>query len=71
MYHLDRFPGNSSTHSPIFATIEYDQIRTTECVKEGGTEGPDNAFNTYLSRKRPNWDNIDMELFHKLSNIKM
>ncbi len=29
IYHLDRFPGNSSTHSPIFATIEFEENRRT------------------------------------------
>ena len=35
------------------------------------TEGLDSPFNSYLSRRRPNWDNIDMDLFHKLSSIKV
>ena len=30
----------------------------------------DSPFSNYLSRKRPNWDNIDMTLFHKIVNIK-
>ena len=70
VYHLDRFPGNSSTHSPIFATIEFEGIPVTEKLTSELKESMDSPFSNYLSRKRPNWDNIDMTLFHKIVNIK-
>ena len=71
VYHMDRFPGNSSTHSPIFATIEFKENIPTKNIQEEVKEGLDSPFSSYLSRKRPNWDNIDMNLFHKLSSIKV
>ena len=70
VYHLDEFPGNGSTHSPIFATIELDANEPTPELTAEVKEGLESPFSNYLSRKRPNWDCIDMDLFHKLSNIK-
>ena len=39
-------------------------------LNSGVNKGLESPFSNYLSWKRPNWECIDMNLFHKLTNIK-
>ena len=72
VYHLDRIPTNSSTHSPIFATIRIPIRETTTKEEESRKEDMlTSPFSNFLARKRPNWANMDKELFHKLVNTKI
>ena len=71
VYHLDRLPENTSTHSPIFATVKVPERHSTKEEKEEiKDETMTSPFSNYLARKRPNWDNMDKELFHKLVKTK-
>ena len=71
VYHLDRLPDNSSTHSPIFATVKIPMSDFTEEEKQEIVEDAmTSPFSNYLARKRPNWNNMDKDLFHKLVRTK-
>ena len=50
VYHLDRFPGNSSTHSPIFSTVEFESNKKSDKLTAKVTEGLESPFRSYLTK---------------------